>query len=89
MSNAVPPRPDAPTVWPRSTWPVVLAMVAVVTLNVYLIRGIGRVGERFPYTDAAGMLTVSLVVIDGCFLAFFAVVVGSRARRWLWRRFHA
>lgn len=86
MSNPVPPRPDTPTVWPRRTWPVVLAMVAFVTVNVYLFRGIGRVGERFPYTDAAGMLTVSLVVIDGCFLGVFAIAIGSRIRRWLWRR---
>jgi hypothetical protein len=88
MSNPVPPRPDAPTVWPRRMWPVVLAMVAFVTLNVLLIRGIGRVGERFLYTDAAGVLTVSLIVIDGYFLVFFAIAGGSRARRWQWRRFH-
>jgi hypothetical protein len=89
MSNPVPPRPDAPTVWPRRTWPVVLAMVAFVTLNVLFIRGIGRAAERFPNTDAAGMQTMSLIVIDGLFLVFFAKAVGSRARRWLWLRFHA
>jgi hypothetical protein len=88
MSNPVPPRPDAPTVWPRRTWPVVLAMVAFVTLNVLNIRGIGRAAEQPPITDAAGMLTLSLIVIDGYFVVFFAIAVGSRARRWRWLRFH-
>jgi hypothetical protein len=76
MSYPVPPRPDAPTVWPRRTWPVVLAVVASVTLNVVYIPMIGRTAERFPNTDAAGMAAMSLVLIDGCFLVF------SRNRDW-------
>jgi hypothetical protein len=89
MSHPVPPRPDAPTVWPRRTWPVVLALVAFVTLNVVYIPMIGRTAERFPNTDAAGMAAMSLVSIDVCFLVFLGIAIGSRARRWLWLRFHA
>jgi hypothetical protein len=66
-----------------------LLLVAFVTLNVLFIRGIGRAAEQPPITDAAGMQTISLIVIDGLFLVFFAKAVGSRARRWLWLRFHA
>ena len=89
MWQPVPARPDGPRAFPEGTWPVVLSLVGFFVLDAVSLLAIARDAERFPNTDAAGMLAMSLVFIDLGFIVFFAIAAGTRIRRWLWRRSHA
>jgi hypothetical protein len=64
----------------------VLSLVGFFVLDAVSLLAIARDAERFPNTDAAGMLAMSLVFIDLGFIVFFAIAAGTRIRRWLWRR---